>query len=387
MKRLFHLSRGRLAWANEKSVQFLQRNDVSRGSIPLVENSVYYSPNHKSLKNVIENWLINVASYFQNWNGTDDSNEYNIPVYIHLTFAISIIGVVSNALLLLVIGLDPLTIIRKGAWITIMNLALVDFLTSMGSLFLSRLDLLESKDDSLSDFFDKLARVNFIRDSGYSASFFLLAILTVEMFVVTKYPIRCKLILSRKKIIVACICSWILAILCGSLNYIPRSVNELFVAWIGILEFSVAIFVIFKVLVIRELLKSRRRFSGSSRCTKTKRIAKTVIILDVFWLLTAFPYFVSKELEYLARLGIVRWSEMIFHFSYYYMPIVSLNFVVNPFLYAWRIPGYRRSLMAMFICGKWRRHTRNSTKIVSGKGEIVKQRSNGMWLVRPISKP
>ena len=198
------------------------------------------------------------------------------------------------------------------------------------------------------------------------------------MFVVTKYPLRCKLILSRTKIIVACISCWILAILCGSHNYTPELDDKHFVAWIGTLEFSVAIFVIFKVLVIRELLKSRRRFSDSSRCMKTKRIAKTVIILDVFWLLTAFPYFVLKQLEYLVRLGIVRYSEMIFQFSYYYMPVVSLNFVVNPFLYAWRLPDYRRTLMAIFIRPNCGRHTRNSTEIVSGKGEIVKHRAKSM---------
>ena len=264
-----------------------------------------------------------------------------------ITFVISITGVIFNGLLVIVIILDPLRILRKGAWVTIINLAFADLLTSVGTGLLSKIDLLPLNGHS--QIILTLNWINLVQNTGVSASFFLLTLLTVETYVITKFPLHRKLILTRKKVSVACTCTWLVAILLGALPfYAGENSSQIYIAWIGILELSVAILVFFKILVILEIIKSRRSFLNSRNNVRQKTIAKTVISLNIILVVTALPYFVGKQLEFLARLKIVGGNYLFRNFSYYYLPVASVNFIVNPVFYAWRLPDYRNTLKAIF---------------------------------------
>ena len=290
-------------------------------------------------------------------------------IQFHITLAVSIIGVISNTLLVIVTILDPLKILRKGPWATIINLAFADLLTSVGSIMFCRLTLL--------GVYDGMIWANFVQNTGYSASFFMLTFLTVEMYVITKYPLHRKLMLTRRNVIATYTFSWCAALLFGSIPYYTsfQYAIKLYIAWIGILELSVVILMFFKVLVILEIVENRESFRSDYRSTKYKHIAKTVIILNVILILTAFPYFISKQLEFLGRLRKIENSVLISRFPYYYLPIASLNFIVNPFVYAWRLRNYRLTLVAVFKSTNWKRNFQQGS--VSVKSSAITYLRNG----------
>ena len=126
---------------------------------------------------------------------------------------------------------------------------------------------------------------------------------------------------------------------------------KIYIAQIAVLELTVIIQVILKVLIIREIMKSRRNINThhqQQQNNKHKGIAKTIIILNVILIVTALPFFVSKQLEFVWKLRVVGGNQLLWRFSNYYEPIAAINYLANPILYALRLPDYRRTLRAPF---------------------------------------
>ena len=237
------------------------------------------------------------------------------------------IGILGNLLLILVIVIDPLKILHRGVWITILNLAIADF-------FVCAVDF---GGPSLFSYFWTLAA---------SASFMQLTLLTAQIYLIIKYPMKSKLWLTGKKVILACTIVWVLAIGLG-LSSIASGWFDFYIAislYIGnivVIVLVVAIQLVLKILIVVETLRSRESIPN---------VAKTVVILNVTQILTAFPYFLAHQvfrIELLDKSINIALLEVVQKFLFYYSPICSLNFAVNPVLYTLRSRDYRRSLIAL----------------------------------------
>lgn len=253
---------------------------------------------------------------------------------------------------------DPLRNLHKGAWVTILNLAFADLITTAGAILSCSIPRLQMK-PSDSSLWRSISDV--VLNSGYSASFFFLTLLNVEVFVITKYPLHCKSILTKTKVCIACAFAWLLGIALGCLGFITENFElamKVLVAWIGILELAVLIQVILKILIILEIVKSRKSLSTSCMSGKHKNVAKTVIILNALLMFTAFPYFVSLQIWYMDRLDVIDVPVFMNQFAQYYYPVGLISSAVNPLVYAWRLPEYRRTLL---VCLRKRKTSSRSS--------------------------
>ena len=269
--------------------------------------------------------------------------------------SVSAVGAVLNIAVTLAIVIDPLKVLRKGPWITILSLAIADLITCIGGFFLwARAVFFRNPGVPYNGF------VDFIWGVGYSASFLMLTFLTVQIFMVTKYPIKSRCWLSTTRIILLGTGHWLLAILLGFSNiaWVHFQLRECLIIYIaqhGILEIAIIIQVGLHIQVAIEIVKSGRHISANDEITKHKKIGdnsykKTVIILTLILFFTAFPYFVLKQLEYVARLehfGRRETGRLFYAIAYYTRPIIMVNFVVNPIIYSLRLPDYRKSLVAL----------------------------------------
>lgn len=127
----------------------------------------------------------------------------------------------------------------------------------------------------------------------------------------------------------------------------------IYVTIYAVSEVSVLLQVILKCFILKEVLQSRRNTEMNAKQHNTKHFefAKTIILLNALLLVTAFPLFVTKQVEFVQRLGKIQ-NELAWRFSYYYMPVAMLNFVLNPIVYALRLSDYRSSLLALFKKGR-----------------------------------
>ena len=186
----------------------------------------------------------------------------------------------------------------------------------------------------------------------------LLTFLTIQTYIIVKYPIQSRFIISGKKIGLSCLVVWSLATLLGFGSVLHRIKKDfafalsmkIYIAQIAVLELAVVVQLVLKVLIIREIVASARNIEGEAERrdhTKHKEIAKTILILIAILIVTALPYFVAKQIEYLYKLRVVRGDPLVRLFSNYYEPVALLNFALNPVLYSLRLPDYRRSLRSL----------------------------------------
>ena len=269
------------------------------------------------------------------------------------TAAVSGIGALLNLELLLVILVDPLKILRKGSWITILNLAVADLMSCI-SMFLQCTTIF-LKMESL----DTIASAFFLWGFGISASFMFLAFFSLQIFMVTKFPFKGPQIWTRTRVVVCCVVIWLLAVPLAY-TYITFISDELadkmfhlLIAQVFVVVIIIIIQIVLKIFIVLEICKSRRD-SGQSQGSKHRQIAKTVMILVVIQLLTILPNLVTRQVELFARLGMLSSHPLLWKFNYYHMPIAMLNFCANPVIYFLRLPDYKRTLLSLCGCGKCR---------------------------------
>lgn len=276
-------------------------------------------------------------------------------VLLVITMAVAAMGALFNTTVILAIIIDPLKTLRKGAWITILNLAIADLISCVSCFCLRGRAFFKTMYRRLiSGIF------NFGFGFGVSGSFLLLTFLTVQIYLLTKYPLKSRFMLTDLKIVVATILAWVLAFVLGlsRIAYLHLSGDasfQLYLAQIGVLELALFIQIILNLQVSVEIMKSGRSAGNDScRNKKHRNMAKTVIILTLILFLTAFPYFVFKQIEFIVRLGHFGQSKsvkILRYVSYFYAPIMILNFTANPILYSLRLPDYKRTLLALVCKG------------------------------------
>ena len=266
-----------------------------------------------------------------------------------VTMFVTSVGFLLNFAVIFLMIIDPCKILRKGPWVTILNLAAADLISCVSyfctygeTFFLKRPEKLYH------------AIVFFSNMFGVSASFFMLTFLTVQTFLVIKFPFHSRNAwLTMRKIISSCTMLWIFSFLfgLGNISWLryKGDVNlKIYVGEIGTLHLAVIVQIILNVQVAIEIRRSRHITENASD-KKQRNMAKTVVILTVILVLTAFPYFILRQLRLLVRLEIFgrdTTSRKLYAVAYFFTPFATLNFVVNPILYALRLPDYRKSFLA-----------------------------------------
>ena len=270
------------------------------------------------------------------------------------------LGMICNLFLILIITIDPLKILRRGAWLSILNLSIADFITC-GVLFV-QLYLYQMEFQTLLNIRDHLT---FFWMFGVSASFILLTLLSIQTYIAVKYPIESRTFLTTRKVVISCIIAWIMAVGLGisDLAFLWTELGRYFqIGNIAVLELFVSVQVVLKMLIIFEILNGKEIYADVGiQIKKQKEIAKTVMIVTTILIFTAFPYFLAKQIELIDRLrksSNASSSSLLQKFPYYYEPVALLNFVVNPVVYSLRLQDYRRSFIALF---KSRRRRHSST--------------------------
>jgi hypothetical protein len=260
-------------------------------------------------------------------------------------------------------AIDPLKILRKGPWVTILNLAIADFISCISCFFVRGQPFFIPESYLYYDL------TSFGWGFGYSASFLWFTFLSVQIFVITKFPLKSRYWFTTLKVVLVGIAIWLFAFLLGLgkiiylLNWRKTTNLKFWTARIGVLQIAVVVQIVLNVQVAVEIIRSGRS-TGNPHNAKHKNIAKTVIILTLILFLTAFPYFLLKQLELLVRLGYFdqgKTARVLRYLSYCYAPIAMLTFAANPILYALRLPDYGQTLLA--FVGKSRRiSSRRSTQ-------------------------
>jgi hypothetical protein len=291
-------------------------------------------------------------------------------------------GALLNFAVIIAMAIDPLKILRKGPWVTILNLAIADLISCISVFFLWGGRIFFILESNLTYYDITIFGWGF----GSSASVLWLTFLSVQIFVITKFPLKSRYWFTTLKIVLVGTAIWLFAFLLGlsEITYrfhLPFGTSlKIWTAGFGVLQIALVIQIVLNIQVAVEVIRSGRS-SGNPQNAKHKNIAKTVIILTLILFLTVFPYFLLRllRIRYLARLayfGQDKTAEVLSYLSYYYAPIAMLNFAANPILYALRLPDYRQTLLA--FVGKTRSRSPrpiNAEQVVTVNKHVLLEKS------------
>lgn len=314
-------------------------------------------------------------------NGTNITTEGDsVPdkVVQSLVLTVGIASVIFNGTLFFVMTFNSRQVFASLGSYFIYNLAIADFVTGINSIVWALKKFMPPSSFS--------AQTNMALLTIFwitvQVSFFTIFIMSTERLVAIVFPFKAALLMSKKKTTIYCIAVWIFAIVCGGL--INFKVDEVQLFLTIVFELVILCIVIEYIQVFRQLRvlwqnsKTRAIYNGhNNNHPSGKKQSKTtdllqreyevtivVLTLVVILVITVFPYMITIQIVLCYKLFSTPLSENhpVYMFSWYYFPVELLNFVVDPIVYGWRLPKYRKAFLATFRSAKNKKLNCNSNE-------------------------
>lgn len=270
----------------------------------------------------------------------------DIPLYFECVF-----GVLLQLMLLIAFVKDPLKCFRNSAVYLVANLSIVDLSVCVRGL--------------LTIFFDPESRsMEYTNHSTLMASAIALFSIAVDRCFLVTHPIKHRIFVSNKKMILLVALIWILSfvetikqiIMDGETSY-DDLVRVCFYLVIVMWTF-VFYAVTFKSL--KKQTKSLDQLQNNNatqeyraqklRILNEKRFLETIIIVGCIYLVTILPNSIYTQIILFRSHKDEEESGGNLDRILFFIWIV--NFVVNPIIYLWRLPKYRKTFRIIFCCRK-----------------------------------
>ena len=293
--------------------------------------------------------------------------------WIVIQLVLAIVGILGNLLVMLVIFWPGRR--RCATDILIGALAAADFLTSIFIIPHSKVAMYP--DTNAARFYCKIVHTSTLMWISICASIFTLTTISVEKLIAVRYPVWFQRLFSPKRTSIAIVCIWIAAFGINTRSLYARYISYgkcvlstpsmAFNRFIGVSLFLVEYVLPVIVMVVAHvwtiyILRQRRASSlRKAQGLVLQMLLIVVITFIICWTPDQFGFFIFN-------LGIVPVDHL---FSPLYRCFVILAFAnscVNPFIYAARMPKFRKALKDMFM----RKSIRGSGGIHSlfaGEGE------------------
>ena len=282
------------------------------------------------------------------------SDEYTI-IFTVLSFT----GFLCNLILLVCMIKDPLHIFRNPSSYLIANLAIGDLESCAGQLIVQGLPVFGYVDTAT------VAFENGITFFGPDLSLMCLLSLAVERYLCITRPILYRVHFTTAKIASLIGVIWFIHIArITAINYcIPRGIVQLQdVKLYTLLFYAVCILfcLIGNISILcfmkRNDTQSRALHEGTGNQSQTgstsprtrsqRRFVVTMVIVTSCIVVTIVPFTVLMFLLQIQDVSLPAEVIQTVRMTYF------LNFVINPALYFWRMPRYRKSIITVLCCRK-----------------------------------
>lgn len=257
---------------------------------------------------------------------------------------IGVAGTLINGLLLLIFLLNPLNTFRSNSTYFIKSLTTADFLTSLVTILWAV---------SPFDLFRRICSC--ILWISIQASFYTVFTMSIERYIAVRYPFKKNLIITKKRTFVCIFVTWFFsAVLSGlsEIESIRHQVQFSLYSLFDLVIIGVAAVYIKIIVTLKKASKetNRRRSVLAGMSTEDSRLLNVVTIVVAILFFAAMPYVLVSQI-YMGTLTFCPncpISKNVVKFGRLYFAFELLNFVVNPIVYAIRLPAYRKSLTALF---------------------------------------
>ena len=314
---------------------------------------------------------------------------FNSPENV-IVIIIGILSVLINALLLYVMYKDPLKVFRTKISYLVVCLGTADLLTAFNGVLYGFLQPMKTYHTALWYIFWITVMVSVLTVFG----------MCIERCFAILYPFKSRSVYTKKITLYFCFGVWILgAGFATFLHFVPKIMPFVTTCLIEILLFIIVVLYLIIIYhykrqvtsAVEKVHTSRRRRnaeidkeSGEQNPTRYKRRSETellivVLILVLILFVTFIPYNLALQIHY----GYVLFKNQshleIILFARHFFPVKMLNFLLNPFVYAWRLDQYKKSFTLVFC--SWNRIRKLG---ISAKTEKRKDSQNNSSTIKEL---
>ena len=298
----------------------------------------------------------------QDQGGTSFEVAWTTGIIILLFSPITTVG---NGFVVAAILFDPFKNIRVApSSYIILNLALADLLVGvvidpMFSIALIQIAIYRQNVDSLPDHTTVL-----IAAIASSVSLYSLVALTVDRLIAIKIPLQYASRVTKKKIRNTNILMWISAVIQAATILITQCSRTSFIIITGThVAMAVVLLTVLNIAMIfaaqsqathiKKTVDLNNRVILENAFAREKAVTRTSAIMIVAFQACLLPYAVVvfgwslfKDRTYMYAFEGLLW------FHHVAVILAILNSLMNPFLYAWRLPKYRKAFQCIFTLVK-----------------------------------
>lgn len=280
---------------------------------------------------------------------------------------VSSITILANSLLLLVFFFDPLKIFRNSTTYFLVGLAVVDITTaaSQEPMYATCFILMYTKHPETSTTCTPLLRVGeTISIAVMNASFLIVLAFIITQYIVVISPLNHARKVTKTRVIICVLAIYVYAILfsvlpeMGVASDVRRKIDSIFHS-IVLVYLTIIVYILLYVAFKKKMAASRSLREGKDTSEGGKDGNQTGVerkFIIVNFLLIAILFFSSQPS---AMLWIVRLyskedpsSPRVLIVNLMVDNLLYLKFLLDPFVYAWRIPKYRQTLKIVLRCDR-----------------------------------
>lgn len=271
-------------------------------------------------------------------------------------FTLSAVTVVANFILLATTCKDPQRTLRTPPCLLIANLSVSDFLVGLCVVSLVAFrDVYRSLHQQVPLPREVRTFASYVLCTTLFVSSATMVALSATCFVAINNPIEYKTKITKKRIYKFVASIWVISLLMCFLPATNISEKTYKLVYIHThISLPAILLTVIYVKGFHALARRTRELQANGQVSiennrralaRERNMAVTVLIILAMFFLTYLPQFIMIHLVYFCDSCEISDESIIFHeIDVVSSRFVFLNSAINPFIYAWRMPKYRRAL-------------------------------------------
>ena len=312
------------------------------------------------------NSTINYSSEGNGSNALFGHNSYPSPIAkvafgsAFLIFVVSFLTILANSLLLLAFYIDPLKIFRNSTTYFLIGLAIVDLLTALVQepIYATCFIMLYIKHPSLHKCAPFMTFGVYFAAFSITVSLLIVFVFTVTQYIVVSSPLKYGRVVTKKKVLISIVSIYLYTAIfcCLPLMGVPQKVKdaiELFLRNYTVVLVTIAFYILLHYTMKKKMATGNtlQNESTSREDSKHTQVQRSFVRLNVILLMVLIVCFVPTMIMMTMRLFIEDYLDSILITNLMTDNLHYLKFLLDPIVYAWRMPKYRESL-SKIICRK-----------------------------------
>lgn len=333
------------------------------------------------------------------YNGTASRSvnlDYGRLALMLLDFLLASIACVANLLLLLTICKDPHRNLRSPSTNLVVNMTVADFMVgSLSGYLITAYDGLLFIGKTRKSLENLIAAYVAIAVASIIVACCNVVAMACDRWLAVCAAVNYRTIVTAKRVNSLIVVFWIYAIGFTSLSFYPAMPLDIYYLFSCHLHVSLPLVILplvywktFRALEAHSRRmanlgpgRNERRRMSSKTVHGEKKITKAFVIVLCLFYVAFVPYVVATNLSYFCPVcAVSKGFQVFFHIAFRF---IILNCSLDPFVYAWRVPKYRRAVWTVINrCCRCRRRNNSIdpeiTGISLGGTNLVRETTNAM---------